>query len=121
MIVFDIEKHFILVAFVKQGIIKVGSTVIVQTEHIGSIKVRVHRVADSVVPDYVLVLQGSDPEMLCQCFEPLIVLLEVIGWSLVDCLHEECLDDWTHIVDPVLPQPADSCHAIRLFLKVSND
>ena len=59
--------------------------------------------------------------MLCQRFEPLVVLLKVVRWALVHCLHEECLYYWTHIVDPVFPQPADSSHTIRLFLKVSND
>lgn len=76
-VILYVEKHFVLVCLVKQISVKIVTTVCIETENIGRIKVRAHSIANGVMSNDVSTLERTDPKVLRQGFEAIVVLLKV--------------------------------------------
>ena len=73
------------------------------------------------MPDHFLVLQSSNPKVLCKYFEAVIVSLEIRDRFFVYRLHKESFDNRAHIEDFVFFESTDGADSVNFFFKMSND
>ena len=138
MIILYAEKHFFLIGFVDTFFFIVASNTIrdvfrsdrfsitsiqigVKIRDIRPIYLRVHRVADSIVPDDFSILQRSYPKMFRQRFEASIVSFKVRHRSLVNGLHIYCPDFLIDVVVLFFVKSANSASFLKIFFIVGNN